>query len=443
MDEQYFRDLLSAYIDNELTPEERAMIEDHLRDNPESRRLLEKLRQVDRLVDEHSQLGGDEYWERSARAIEERLGIADTEITDVKKITRVRSGMTWKLVGSIAAIIVLAFIGLHQSDILDEATDSVGIDKTMSRDSAGNKGVYREIEGDSDIGRSVDETDIEQRDRAVDGARELQESIGPESGQSRNESTDLPGNISSGYVSPSGESPSESPVPPVQYSAPAPAPSVEPGEPSQVEEEVATPESSENVPKSAVDRSASKFQRQSSGAGETATGDADSNYKAEAQTRITTRSDHPATATVQPTEDSRLFDAEGAEQLMAEELTRWQSTRDSLIAMMGTGEYAAAESAEKDSSPSRAPGVDLRPQSSGFVKKSGEDDSLSKARDEKSKVSPSRYRPHLLEAWYNVCRLTSDSTERANGMKYLRTEALRKGSPQARLAQSYLDKLTQ
>lgn len=119
MDHGYFKDRISAYLDGDLPPYEEQAMAAHLEECEECRTLLEKLRQVERLVEDHSGLNGDEYFEQLAQKIERRIGGGqeEPEVTDVSGPGR--SGLVWKLTAAAASVAVLVFIGLHQTDILD------------------------------------------------------------------------------------------------------------------------------------------------------------------------------------------------------------------------------------------------------------------------------------------------------------------------------------
>jgi len=84
MDHSYYRDKISAYVDNELSPQEREIIQQHISECQECRNLLAELEKLDRFVQQRSQFAGEEYWERSAQKIEQRLGFAgETKVTDI------------------------------------------------------------------------------------------------------------------------------------------------------------------------------------------------------------------------------------------------------------------------------------------------------------------------------------------------------------------------
>ncbi len=118
MDHGYFRDRLSAYLDQELTPEETKAIADHLEECADCREQLAKLGELERLVQEHSGLDGDDYFEKAAQKIEQRLGATHTAVTDIFAGSAGRfKGLWWKVTSVAASAAILVFIGLHQDDI--------------------------------------------------------------------------------------------------------------------------------------------------------------------------------------------------------------------------------------------------------------------------------------------------------------------------------------
>ena len=120
MDHGYFKDRISAFYDRSLKPEEQAVVEEHLRECEECRKLLEDFKKLDALVEKHSGLDGDDYWEKSARRIESQLGGEDA--TEVVEISRSRGwGLAWKLVAVAASVAILTVVGLHRDDIWEKA----------------------------------------------------------------------------------------------------------------------------------------------------------------------------------------------------------------------------------------------------------------------------------------------------------------------------------
>ncbi|MFZ5980254.1 MAG: anti-sigma factor family protein [Candidatus Zixiibacteriota bacterium] len=116
MDHGYFKDRISAYHDRNLRPEETAVIEEHLKECAECRQLLDDFKKFDALVEKHSGLDGDDYWDESARRIESRL---DSETaTAITEISRSRGwSLAWKLAAVAASVTVLTVVGLHRNEI--------------------------------------------------------------------------------------------------------------------------------------------------------------------------------------------------------------------------------------------------------------------------------------------------------------------------------------
>ncbi|MEW5994091.1 MAG: zf-HC2 domain-containing protein [Candidatus Zixiibacteriota bacterium] len=115
MDHAYYRDKVSAYYDRQLPPQEAEVIRQHLEACEECRRLLVELECLDKLVEERSHLADREYWEQSARKIEDRLGFGkETKVVDVRRSAW--SGLGPKLAAA-AAVLVLTFVVIYQGDI--------------------------------------------------------------------------------------------------------------------------------------------------------------------------------------------------------------------------------------------------------------------------------------------------------------------------------------
>jgi hypothetical protein len=116
MDHSYFRDKISAYFDNELSPPEKEVIEQHLAQCQECQDLLAQLRQLEEVVEKKSQLAGEEYWQQAAQRIEQRLGFSGkTKVTDVTP-SRWKS-LVPKLAAVAASVAVLGFIALYQREL--------------------------------------------------------------------------------------------------------------------------------------------------------------------------------------------------------------------------------------------------------------------------------------------------------------------------------------
>jgi len=124
MDHSYFRDKVSAFFDKGLPAEEMFMMAEHISECPECQKLLAEYERLDKLTADSRDLADDDYWERSARKIEQRLGFSELE-TPVTSITpqRRRSALGWKLIGAAASVAVLTIIGIHQTEILGPSQD--------------------------------------------------------------------------------------------------------------------------------------------------------------------------------------------------------------------------------------------------------------------------------------------------------------------------------
>jgi len=120
MDHAYFIDRLSALFDNELPPQEKQVVEEHLRGCAECQAALAKLQQLEDAVKRHSQLADTDYWEESAQKIERQLGFdQQTVITPIRHRWYER-GLGWKALAAVASIAVLAYIGINSDKILKQ-----------------------------------------------------------------------------------------------------------------------------------------------------------------------------------------------------------------------------------------------------------------------------------------------------------------------------------
>ena len=121
MDHKYFQSRLSAFVDGELPADEQALVGEHLEQCEDCQRRYEKLWLLGDLTDRASELADTDYWEASAQRIEEKLGASDVPVTDLSEArTKSRSSFWWKLPAIAASIVVVGYIGLHESDILKD-----------------------------------------------------------------------------------------------------------------------------------------------------------------------------------------------------------------------------------------------------------------------------------------------------------------------------------
>ncbi len=115
MEHSFYKDRLSAYLDNELPSQERELMEQHLAHCEECQELLNRLREFDRFVAEHAELSDSDYWEQSAQKIEQRLEQEST-VTPIAPSSRWLSRLV-KIAPIAASVAILAFISLYNKDI--------------------------------------------------------------------------------------------------------------------------------------------------------------------------------------------------------------------------------------------------------------------------------------------------------------------------------------
>lgn len=118
MDHAYFKDRLSALFDNELPPQEKQIVEEHVRDCAECQAALAKLQQLEDAVKRHSELADTDYWEESAQKIERQLGFDQQTVITLVRHKWYERGLAWKALAAAASLAVLAYIGLNSDKIL-------------------------------------------------------------------------------------------------------------------------------------------------------------------------------------------------------------------------------------------------------------------------------------------------------------------------------------
>ncbi len=112
MDHNYYKERISAYADNSLPPYEQMAVQEHIESCAECREALGKILKLSAWVERETNLRGDDYFEKQAQKIEARLGLAQTEITPIRK--KSWQGLEWKLT-SVAATIALVGIVVYLS----------------------------------------------------------------------------------------------------------------------------------------------------------------------------------------------------------------------------------------------------------------------------------------------------------------------------------------
>ncbi len=400
MDHEYYSDLLSAYLDRELTPEEEAMMTEHLADCPECRAQLERLKEADRLVQEHSALSDGDYWEKSALAIEEKLGIGEGEVTDIRPKKR-SSGLWWKLTGVAASAAILAFIGLNQDKILRDggAIEEKGVETTVpaSVPQADHVAVKDEIVEDvaADV-ESVEEQAAEAPGRVRAG---IPVPVSDEVLQDKDAGDVAIGIVDGDYA------PTISVVSDAEESASTPS-ATHDAAPQVISKAPPLPPPGappKKAPRSPVATTGTQPEAEQTITLNSITMDeSEQNYKSRKRVVADVAVDQP---------QEEMAAAEGS-------IESWRAVRDNLL---GEKELVSKQK------------VDSRNLTSGFASRSSSvgaaDREIESAQDKETK---------LLEAWYNVIRVSEDSAERARGIKYIREVANRKDSPNREKAKEYL-----
>lgn len=138
MNHDFYTDRLSAYYDMELKNEEFVMVDQHVQNCPECLAIIEEFKKFDSVVEENSMLAGDDYFEKAAQKIEAAIsGPVETEVVEIQKKSSSMGGLWWKLAGVAATLAVIAFISLYESDITDnlEIENQAAPETTADNDS--------------------------------------------------------------------------------------------------------------------------------------------------------------------------------------------------------------------------------------------------------------------------------------------------------------------
>jgi anti-sigma factor RsiW len=142
-------ELLSAYLDNELAPEERARVEERLAGDPAARKLLEELRSVSRAVKDlpPATLGADIRDTVLRRAERAMLQSGESASTDQKSLREPRPfpftigrsvrGWVWAGLATAAALAIMAFESNSQRD--QELPDTVAARRLKSNEDLARK----------------------------------------------------------------------------------------------------------------------------------------------------------------------------------------------------------------------------------------------------------------------------------------------------------------
>jgi len=421
LDHSYFQQRLSAYADGELEPSARAQVEEHLHTCPECRNRLQEIEKLSEFITRESGLAESEYWEQAAQRIERAVEEAQPKIIDLKaERTRRRTSPWWWRAPAIAAsVLFLGYITLNESSILrDEVLTPTQPSETEPAPQL--KAVRSET--DTKTSGSGEELPIERaitpapamsepgqesvdklsKDQGVQlEAAQVERTGRQESGPSREESIELNQSIitlaEEKTVDRSGARTSPD-------LASASKPEVVP---QVVEPEKTAPES-EQLAEDAVLRKE------------------DQKYRAEKREKGTSiLRDTPQVASELNSVEEP--EATGLSKLQSEKLTYWLARRDSLA-------QQAAKIERQNLSPI---GQVLR--LAEAPAKAGVKTALTG--EEPQQKTQNQTEAGLLEAWYQICRLTSDSTEVNRGVSFIEKVATDQESSNRESARNYLKQL--
>ncbi len=391
MDESYFKDRISGYFDKSLPPDEYQLVDDYLKTSAEGRALLERIGRLDEFVRMHGALSVDDaFFERQAQRIEARLGFESATPANVEKApVRKWGGPAWRWVGVAASIAVLAFIGYHQRDIFGPAdivppSDAAReIRSERSTDSVMSEG--HDVLQKSEIRPS--ETEEAAADNEAVTGDAIQETGRVAAGSEADRIAKKE------FEATRDETPS---APPTVMSPQA-------IEPSAKTEPLASEESVTRELSTQSEAPAPAVQRQSSGA-------------TRAQSAPVTMSEE-TTEAVEPME----FDDQAPADTGL--LIRYRSEREQLMAEM-----------KKDSS--RLPGLDrdISPATKSLTNRQSAPATITPTADDR----PTR----LLEACYQIARLTPDEAERTAMIGQIEAMASDSTSTVRSKARRYFDELT-
>jgi hypothetical protein len=393
MDHGYFQDRLSAYLDSELTPEEMAALAQHLEECAGCRERLEALRRLDTLVEKHSGLGESEYWEQLALRIEKRLEAQPEKIVEIRPEKRRRfTGMWWKVPALAASVILVGYIGLYEGGIIHEDL----------------------IQPESEPPTVVDKDEAANVVKQEERLDEAREGAGYVAGAPEAEPREEPGAVQS-----AGEDEVAEPTAKVG----APKPIAPPG--SEVAEQLAQEEAAQVKTTAEEDVVTAPMLAPSPavpGAPEIAATDT-ANY------RTRGKGERQATAAVTPVPDeltpSPEFAAEPGLDTVQADLERWRMVRDSMQTLVlakkeKTDELAGALKPMVETAPS-------------LVDKG--------RRPKQAATVAARPESRLIEAWYWIARLSSDSAEVSRCRACLDSVAVDLTSPSHDSAKSCLERL--
>jgi hypothetical protein len=392
MDHSFYQERLSAYLDRELPAEEMEAVAQHLAGCADCLGRLEQLKSLDRFTSQHSALDDSDYWEQSAQKIEARIAFETGKVTDIKPARgSLYAGLWWKLPAIAASIVIVGYIGLHESEIVHDGmlippTEQAAPDVRPTDDKS------LRIEATSEADQPID------REIQAESKVESGEAAGAESRESRQD------------VGPAIALPSA--AEPKSIVKPRPEPTPDDGQivlPSHV-----TPPPELPMADEPTDRYKSPTP-QASSLGQAVKVSKDESDKIKGVDE---------TAPGFTNESSNL-----AEKVVdSEKLKSWRDRRDSLITLRNVLESGTSPSAAKSSK-------------FGAVTKLRSDASTTEAPPDSTRAALERLDVDLVEAWYRVCLLSDDPLEINRGTEYLKDVAFDQQTRSGERARRYLELL--
>ena len=386
MDHGYFKDRLSAYVDKDLKPEEYRILDEHVESCEECQKLVKELRKLNRFIDEQAELKGEDYWEKSAQRIEQAIGGGEateiTEITPEKEPSK--AGWYWKLTGVAASIILLVMIGIHYKDILEisetEPTKTLEIFEG-TRQVPPPPIIVDEIED-----KSTDHSQQKETPEQEVGRSEVKKA-GGRIEPVKTDNSEKPESLISRFQQQEKQKLSAETI---SRAAQTPSPSAYPSlEPVNVPEPTKKPMTEEEK---------------------------DKVYR-EARDTEMLRYDFGETGETIGTDLKGGIDTDN----VTNDLAYWQNKRDSL------NNYLAAKSKT----------IKIPGQTSSYLAKTNKDESTDKEAELKAKVEK-----ELLEANYQIYRLSEDTDEKVRAKQYILDVINNPRSENQELAREYLIKIS-
>ena len=415
MEHEYIKDILSVYYDQELTPEQTALVAEHLETCSECQAEMEKLDKLQQLVQERSQLSDSDYWEKSAQKIEARLG-AETVVTDLAPEKAKSSGLGWKLLGVAASVAFLTWVGVNRDMLLP------GDSERQPESTPSESVLEAEPPSESKTLHAPTPADVQssETDR-VTGQRQTEaQKRTPQAKPDRSVEETRQEQSQDALVGEEGV-----------YSAPAESPVLD-------ERESAKGRTATNQA-AAKTVQADKFKESGIDEflGESLT---DENYRRDETSSSVAAEPKEASGSVRlQTDESQVYSLEATDDLVANELSYWRTRIDSLGSRV---DLSSDTLRLKQSSRPRAFGYSDKDRSgaSSLLPKSSAESAQVEA-DSVSEQEETGIEKELVKAWYEICRLSPDSTETKRGVDFLRSIAANEKSDNRSLAKDLLSKL--